>query len=143
MHVCVWTRLLRFRTFWQNDGYFFVTRLRENAVIRHLQAFELPTDSSVLSHEMVAIRKTQNRFENEFSLIKVLDSKGNELQLLTKRFNLSEDKIEQIYKSVHNWIRKIQGKSVPLSFKITVALVKGYSENWYLLPRLQFFCFYF
>ena len=82
-----------------DDGYFFVTRLRKNAVIRHLEAFELPTDSSVLSDEMVVIGTTQNRSENVFRLIKVLDSKGNELQLLTNRFDLNADEIAELYKS--------------------------------------------
>ena len=82
-----------------DDGYFFVTRLRKNEVIQYLETFELSTDSSVLSDEMVVIGATQNRSENVFCLIKVLDSKGNELQLLTNRFDLSADEIAELYKS--------------------------------------------
>ena len=82
-----------------DDGYFFFTRLRKNAVIRYLEAFELSTDASVLSDEMVVIGTTQNRSENVFRLTKVLDSKGNKLQLLTTRFDLSADEIAELYKS--------------------------------------------
>ncbi len=83
-----------------DEGYFFVSRLRKNAVVRQLEAFELPESSSVLSDEMVVIGTTQNRSENVFSLINVLDSKGNELHLLTNRFDLSADEIAELYKSV-------------------------------------------
>lgn len=82
-----------------DEGYFFVSRLRKNAVVRQLEAFELPESSSVLSDEMVVIGTTQNRSENVFRLINVLDSKGNELHLLTNRFDLNADEIAELYKS--------------------------------------------
>ena len=46
-----------------------------------METLELPEDSLVLSDEMVVIGTTQNRTENAFRLLKVIDSKGNELQL--------------------------------------------------------------
>ena len=82
-----------------DDGYFFVSRLRKNAVTRVLEPFELQEDSLVLSDEMMVIGTPQNRSENAFRLIKVLDSKGNELQLITNRFDLSADEIAELYKS--------------------------------------------
>ena len=82
-----------------DDGYFFVSRLRKNAVIRVIEPLEMPENSPVLSDEMILIGTTQNRAENVFRLIKVLDSKGNELHLITNRFDLSADEIAQIYKS--------------------------------------------
>ena len=72
-----------------DDGYFFLTRLRKNAAIRVLENFNSPHDSIVLSDQMVLIGTTQNRAENDFHLLKVIDSKGNELQLITNRFDLS------------------------------------------------------
>src|SRR5690625_7137798 len=48
---------------------------------------------------MVVIRTTQNRTENVFRKIRILDSKDNELTLLTNRFDLSADEIAEIYKS--------------------------------------------
>lgn len=43
-------------------GYFFVSRLRKNAVTRVIEPFELPTDSTALSDEMILIGTTQNHF---------------------------------------------------------------------------------
>ncbi|MCT6942505.1 MAG: transposase, partial [Metasolibacillus sp.] len=66
---------------------------------RVLEPFERPKDSTVLSDEMILIGTTQNRAENAFRLIKVLDSKGKELHLITNRFDLSADEIAELYKS--------------------------------------------
>ncbi|MBQ0140136.1 MAG: IS4 family transposase [Kurthia sp.] len=82
-----------------DDGFFFVSRLRKNAVTRIVESLKLPENSTVLSDEMILIGTTQNRAENLFRLIKVLDSKGNELHLITNRFDLSADEIAELYKS--------------------------------------------
>lgn len=82
-----------------DDGYFFVSRLRKNAVVRVVERFELPKDSLVSSDEMMLIGTSQNRAENYFRCIKVLDSKGNELHLISNRFDLSADEIAELYKS--------------------------------------------
>ncbi|MBZ9537315.1 IS4 family transposase, partial [Cytobacillus oceanisediminis] len=74
-----------------DDGYFFLSRLRKNAVIREVYDFKLPENTSVLSDQMVLIGTTQNRAENYFRLLKVIDSKGNELHLITNRFDLSAE----------------------------------------------------
>ncbi|MDQ0221021.1 putative transposase [Peribacillus cavernae] len=70
-----------------DDGYFFLSKLRKNAVIREIYDFKLPENSPVLSDQMVLIGTTQNRAENYFRLLKVVDTKGNELHLLTNRFD--------------------------------------------------------
>ena len=82
-----------------DDGYFFVSRLRKNAVVRVLESFSLPKDSTIISDEMVVIGTSQNALENVYRLIKLLDTKGNELHLLTNRFDLSAVEIAEIYKS--------------------------------------------
>ena len=82
-----------------DDGYFFLTRLRKNAAIRVLEDFHLPDDSPVLLDQMVLIGTTQNRAENVFRLLKVIDSKGNELQLITNRFDLCANEISEMYKA--------------------------------------------
>lgn len=48
---------------------------------------------------MVVVSTTQNRSENVFRLLKVIDSKGNMLHLLTNRFNLEAVEIAELYKS--------------------------------------------
>jgi len=82
-----------------DDGYFFVSRLKKNAVTRHIHAFELLEDSPVIRDDMVYIGTTQNRAENVFRLIEVEDTKGNMLRLITNRFDLSSDEISEIYRS--------------------------------------------
>ncbi|NGP46933.1 transposase, partial [Bacillaceae bacterium SIJ1] len=68
--------------------------------------------SDVLSDEMVVIGTTQNRSENTFRFLKVLDSKGNQLNLVTNRFDLSAGEIAELYKSrwaielFFRWIKK-------------------------------------
>ncbi|MDQ0412308.1 IS4 transposase [Mesobacillus stamsii] len=47
-----------------DDGFFFLTRLKKNAVIRKVYDFKIPDDSAVLSNQMVLIGTTQNRAEN-------------------------------------------------------------------------------
>ena len=82
-----------------DDGYFFLSRLRKNAVIREVYNFKQPKDTTVLSDQMVLIGTVQNRAENYFRLIKVMDSKGNVLQLITNRFDLNAEEISEMYKS--------------------------------------------
>ena len=82
-----------------DDGYFFLSRLRKNAVIREVYNFKLPKGTTVLSDQMVLIGTTQNRAENYFRLLKVMDSKGNILHLITNRFDLSAEEISEMYKS--------------------------------------------
>ncbi|WP_335870931.1 IS4 family transposase [Bacillus sp. 2205SS5-2] len=82
-----------------DEGYFFLSRLRKNAVTRVVYDFEIPEDSSVLSDQMMLIGTTQNRAENYFRLLKVIDSKGNLLNLVTNRFDLEPDEISEMYKS--------------------------------------------
>lgn len=69
-----------------DDGYFFVSRLKKNAVTRNICSFKLPKDSSVIQDDMVYMGTTQNRVENVFRLIEVNDTKGNTLRLITNRF---------------------------------------------------------
>ena len=69
-----------------DDGYFFLSRLRKNAAVRVVYDFKVPEDSAVLSDQMVVIGTSQNRVENYFRLLKVIDSKVNIIVLITNRF---------------------------------------------------------
>ena len=82
-----------------DDGLFFVSRLKKNAITRTIESFQLPNDSSVTKDEMVYLGTTQNQAENVFRLIEVFDTKGNTLRLITNRFDLSADEISEIYRS--------------------------------------------
>ena len=82
-----------------DDGYFFVSRLRKNAVVRVIKTLEVPSNSSILSDEMVVLGSTQNRTEHVFRKIKVLDDKRKELTLISNRFDISAVEIADVYKS--------------------------------------------
>ncbi len=81
-----------------DDAFFFVSRLKKNAVIREVETFSLPENSTVLSDKMVFIGSPQNRTENVFRLLEVEDTKGNILRLITNRFDLDADEISDIYR---------------------------------------------
>jgi hypothetical protein len=82
-----------------DDGFFFVSRLKKNAVIRELETFRIPDGSPVISDKMVYIGTTQNRSENAFRLLEVMETKGNQLRLNTNRFDIGADEISEIYRS--------------------------------------------
>src|SRR5690625_594273 len=108
-----------------DEGYFFISRLRKNAVVRVLETFHLSSASNVLSDEMVVIGTVQNRSENVFRRLKLLDTKGNELTILTNRFDLDADEIAEIYKA--RW-------AIELFFKwmkqhLSIKKFYGYSEQ--------------
>lgn len=63
-----------------DDGFFFISRLRKNAVVRVLDSFSLPSESSVLSDEMVVIGTAQNRTENVFRRLRLFDTKETNLR---------------------------------------------------------------
>jgi IS4 transposase len=59
-----------------DEGYFFLSRLKKNAVIREVVSFSLPDGSTVLSDKMVFIGTSQNRAENVFRLLEELIPRG-------------------------------------------------------------------
>lgn len=109
----------------------------------------LSENSLVLSFEMMVIGITQNRTKNMSRLLKVPDSKGNQLNLLTNRFDLSEVEISELYKSCwaiksyfkwtkqHLSIKKFYGHSEQSVHH------QVYSEKWVVLSLFQWFRFFF
>ncbi|MFD2370639.1 IS4 family transposase [Brevibacillus sp. GCM10020057] len=81
-----------------DKGIFFASRLKENAQIRHLYAFPLPAESSVLSDSMILLGTPQKRIDNVLRLIETLDSKGNLIRIVTNRFDLEAEELSDIYR---------------------------------------------
>ncbi|GEL78634.1 IS4 family transposase [Tenuibacillus multivorans] len=82
-----------------DDGYFFASRLKKNAVIREVASFDVAKDASILSDRMVYIGTTQNRAENVFRLVEVIDTQGKILRIITNRFDLDAMAISEVYRS--------------------------------------------
>lgn len=82
-----------------DEGIFFASRLKRNAVIRTIEAFSVKEDSPILKDSMVVIGTPQKRTENVFRLIETVDSQGKSIQIITNRFDLSPEEIGGIYRS--------------------------------------------
>jgi IS4 transposase len=82
-----------------DEGIFFASRLKKNAVFRTLETFQMTEGSPIKSDSMVVCGTTQSRTENVFCLIETVDSKGNEIRIITNRFDLSAEEIGDIYRS--------------------------------------------
>ena len=81
---------------------------------------------------MVLIGTTQNRTENYFRLLKVIDSKGNELHLITNRFDLSASEISEMYKS--RWVIELFFKWI----KQHLSIKKFYGQSEWAIQNHVF-----
>jgi IS4 transposase len=108
-----------------DDGVFFLSRLKKNAVIREIETFDLPEDSSVTSDKMVYIGTAQKRCDNVFRIIETVDSKGQLLRLITNRFDLTAEEISDLYRS--RWAIELFFKWLKQHVKIKTFF--GYSEE--------------
>ncbi|UJF27948.1 IS4 family transposase [Planococcus sp. 107-1] len=114
----------RFDTF-TDDGIFFVSRLKNKAVIHSVETFELPEESDAVSDSMAFVGNATNCTENVFRIIVLPDGKGDVLRLITNRFDISVEEISDIYRN--RW-------AIELFFKWLKQHVKikhfyGQSEN--------------
>lgn len=82
-----------------DEGIFFASRLKKNAVVRTIETFSIKEDSPILKDSMVVIGTPQKRTENVFRLIETVDSQGKPIQIITNRFDLSPEEIGGIYRS--------------------------------------------
>lgn len=82
-----------------DQGIFLASRLKKNAVIRKLESFSLPEGSAIQSDSMVLVGTPQKRMDNVLRLIETTDSEGNPIQIITNRFDLDAEEIDEIYRS--------------------------------------------
>jgi len=79
-----------------DDGYFFLSRLGQNAKSRVIENFDVSTEKYVETDEILLLGGPQNRGENVFRRLKVIDSQGRALYLITNRFNLFAQEISDM-----------------------------------------------
>jgi IS4 transposase len=82
-----------------DEGIFFASRLKKNAVCRVIETFSVRKESPIQSDAMVILGNPQNRTENVFRLIETEDSQGNPIRIITNRFDGSAEEIGDIYRS--------------------------------------------
>ena len=81
------------------EQIFFVTRLKNNAMIEPLESYELPAKNTVSLDEKIRVGTQKNRMEYPLRMIQTVDSEGNLLFLLTNRFDLKADEISEMYRN--------------------------------------------
>ncbi|BBH21762.1 hypothetical protein Back11_31070 [Paenibacillus baekrokdamisoli] len=120
---------------------FFVTRLKNNAVIEPLLTYDLPPNSTVSLDEKIRVGTQQKRMKHPLRMVQTVDSEGNLLFLLTNRFDLTADEIGEMYRS--RWAIETFFKWMKQHIKIKTFY--GTSENavmnqvWMaLIDRLPF-----
>jgi hypothetical protein len=82
-----------------NEGIYFVSRLKKNAVFEVLEHRPIMEGSKVLSDVTVILGGPNARMKNPVRLVKVIDSSnGEEFYIVTNRFDLTADEIADMYR---------------------------------------------
>lgn len=108
-----------------DQGIFFASRLKDNAETRHLYAFQVPPESSVLSDSMILLGTPQKRVDNVLRLIETLDSKGNRIRIITNRFDLEAEELSDMYR----WRWQIELFFKWMKQHVKIKTFYGTSEN--------------
>lgn len=83
------------------EGMFFASRLKKNAVVHVLHNYNVSEKSSIRSDQMILLGGVQNQTENAFLLIVAQDDQGKYIRIITNRFDLSATEISDVYR--HRW----------------------------------------
>lgn len=76
-----------------------MTRLKSNAFVEPLEAFEIPQGSSIRADMLMRIGSQQKKMKNLLRMVQTEDSQGNLLFLIMNRFDLTCDEISDMYRS--------------------------------------------
>jgi hypothetical protein len=82
-----------------DDGIFFVSRLKKNAVFKVVGFTPVKEKSKVLSDKTVILGSHDARMKNKVRLVEVVDSSNGEVfYIVTNRFDLTAEEISDIYR---------------------------------------------
>jgi Transposase DDE domain/Domain of unknown function (DUF4372) len=81
------------------EGTFFVTRLKDNAIVEVLDEFPVKEGSPILRDCMVKIGKGTKQMKQVLRLIETTDLKGNRIRIITNRFDLTAEEIGELYRN--------------------------------------------
>ena len=80
-------------------GIRFVSRLKNNAIIEEIEEVPVPEDSRIRRDVRVILGKGKKRMTSVLRMIETTDEQGNEVRIITNRFDLSVDEIGDLYRS--------------------------------------------
>ncbi len=104
---------------WNDDGVFFVTRMKDNAVFETIGAgFPVPEGGNVLSDQAIVLSGHQSNFDcpDPLRLLTVRRDDGSEMRILTNNIELAASTISTIYKD--RWEIEIFFKTIKQNLKI-------------------------
>lgn len=110
-----------------NDGYFFVTRTKSNTKITVLSQIEVATpqtnDGTIISDQQVILGGGTNHVTERFRLVTVLTKGQKLLRLVTNRFDVSPNKVADMYQA--RWQIELFFKHL----KQNLTIKRLYSQN--------------
>lgn len=80
-------------------GIRFVSRLKNNAIIEEIQELPVPEGSRIQRDVKVILGKGKKRMTSVLRMIETTDEQGNEVRIITNRFDLSVDEVGDLYRS--------------------------------------------
>lgn len=111
---------------WTENGIYFVTRQKDNAVYKGIKEFDLSdtTSDAVLKDERISVQKKETTLE--LRRIAYWDSEKEKVfEFITNHFELDPDKIASIYK--HRWQIETMFKRLKQNFPLKYFL--GDNQN--------------
>src|SRR5699024_5259756 len=80
----------------ENQGYFFVTRIKKNSRVHVLKEFPVEKEGKILQDQMVVLG-TSSYLTSPFRLVTLLDEKGLVLHFVTNRFDVSSQEVDDMF----------------------------------------------
>ncbi|SHK31275.1 IS4 family transposase, partial [Paramaledivibacter caminithermalis] len=117
-----------------DDGKYFITRLKDNAVTEEVETLKitysqmelLDEDTTIVYDKVVYLGNEYiNKTKKKYRIIKIIDAKGKELIFVTNVFHLSSEEIAWLYKK--RWEIELFFKWIKQHLKIKKFI--GYSLN--------------
>ena len=95
----------------------FVTRLKSNAVKKFIEEYPLDNKANIESDEKVLLgRKNHNQMKHPLRIIKVYDTRGKLIIILTNNFKMSAEEISEIYRN--RWKIELFFKWIKQNFRV-------------------------
>ncbi len=117
---------------WDDNGVFFVTRMKSNASYKVVENRELPQKRNIVSDEIIVLtgEETSKKYPGLLRRIVVHDKKKNEdIVLLTNHLKFGSTTISKIYKD--RWEIELFFKTLKQNLKVKTFI--GTSENALLI----------